>query len=161
MTFESFTISVETAIIAIFAIIIAGGSISSETSSGTIKFWALTPNKRWKIITAKILSILFYITVLTLIMSLLTIICGNIFFDTQGNEYIYIKDAKVETTGNSLFIIGYYFAKIIPVIFFTIFAIMLSVLIRNSSVSIGLSVATYMGNETVMSILNLFIKYEK
>ena len=34
--------------IAIFAIIIAGGAISSEVSTGTIKFWALTPNKRWK-----------------------------------------------------------------------------------------------------------------
>ena len=34
----------------IFAVIIAGGMISTEVSSGTIKFWALTPNKRWKIL---------------------------------------------------------------------------------------------------------------
>jgi len=157
MIFESFAISVETAIIAIFAIIIAGGSISSETSSGTIKFWALTPNKRWKILTAKILSILFYIVILTTIMALLTIVCGNIFFDTIGNEYLYMKNGNVETTGNTLFIIGYYIAKIIPVIFFAIFALMISALTRNSSVSIGLSVATYMGNGTVMAVLNSLI----
>ena len=49
---------------AIFAIIIAGGAISTEVSTGTIKFWALTPNKRWKILTAKILSLLFYLTII-------------------------------------------------------------------------------------------------
>lgn len=157
MIFESFAINVETAIIAIFAIIIAGGAISSEISAGTIKFWALTPNKRWKILTAKILSLLFYIIVLTLIMSLLTIACGNIFFDTQGNEYLYVRDGDVEKIGNTLFIIGYYFTKIIPILVFALFALMFSVLTRNSSVSIGISVAIYMGNSTVMAILNLFI----
>lgn len=157
MNFEIFAISVEIAIIAIFAIIIAGGAISSEISSGTIKFWALTPNKRWKILTAKILSLLFYIVIFTLIMALLTIACSNIFFEAQGNEYIYIKDGNVEKISNTLFIIGYYFTKIIPVIVFALFALMLSALTRNSSVSIGISVATYMGCSTAMNILNTII----
>lgn len=157
MIFEIFAISVEIAIIAILAIIIAGGAISSETSSGTIKFWALTPNKRWKILTAKILSLLFYIVIFTLIMAFLTIACSNIFFDVQGNEYIYVKDGNVENIGNTLFIIGYYFTQMIPVIVFALFALMLSVLTRNSSVSIGISVATYMGSGVTMNILNTII----
>lgn len=81
---------------AIFAIIIAGGAISAEVSTGTIKFWALTPNKRWKILTAKILSLLFYLIIITLIMSILSIILANVFFNTSGYEYLFMKDGNVQ-----------------------------------------------------------------
>ena len=160
MIYESLASNFVIVMIAIFAIIIAGGAISTEISTGTIKFWALTPNKRWKILTAKLLSIIFYIIVITLIMALLTIVCGNIFFETKGNEYIYIKDGTVKTIGNSLFIIEYYFIKIIPVIFFSIFAFMLSVITKNTSFSLGFALATYMGNGLVMSIVNTYIKID-
>lgn len=158
MMYETMAISFVTSVIAIFAIIIAGGAIASEISTGTIKFWALTPNKRWKILTAKILSLLFYTVLVTLLMAVLTVACSNIFFDTPGNEYLYVKDGNVETLGNALFIIVNYFAKMIPVIVFTLFALMLSVVTRNSSAAISFSVGIYMGNSVVMSILNTYIK---
>ena len=158
MMFESLATSFVITLIAIFAMIVAGGAISSEVSTGTIKFWALTPNKRWKILTAKILSIVFYLVVITLIMSILSIACANVFFDTEGYEYIFVKNGNVEKIGNTLFTIGYYFAKLIPVIIFAIFALMLSVITRNTSVSLGLSIATYMGNSVAMLIVNAYIK---
>lgn len=157
MLFETFSINFITGVIAIFAIVIAGGAISSEISAGTIKFWALTPNKRWKILTAKILSLLFYIVVITLIMATLTIVCGNIFFNSQGNEYIYIKDGNVEKMGNTLFVISSYFAKIIPIIFFAVLALMLSVLTRVSAFAVSVSIGIYMGIGTVMTVLSSFI----
>ena len=158
MMFESLAPSFVITLVAIFAMIVAGGAISSEVSTGTIKFWALTPNKRWKILTAKILSIVFYLVVITLLMSILSIACANIFFDTEGYGYIFVKNGSVEKIGNTLFTIGYYFAKLIPVIIFAIFALMLSVITRNTSVSLGLSIATYMGNSVAMLIINAYIK---
>lgn len=158
MMFESLAPSFVITLIAIFAMIVAGGAISSEVSTGTIKFWALTPNKRWKILTAKILSIVFYLVVITLLMSILSIVCANIFFDTEGYGYIFVKNGNVEKIGNTLFTIGYYFVKLIPVIIFAIFALMLSVITRNTSVSLGLSIATYMGNSVAMLIINAYIK---
>lgn len=158
MMFESLAPSFVITLVAIFAMIVAGGAISSEVSTGTIKFWALTPNKRWKILTAKILSIVFYLVVITLIMSILSIAWANIFFDTEGYGYIFVKNGNVEKIGNTLFTIGYYFAKLIPVIIFAIFALMLSVITRNTSVSLGLSIATYMGNSVAMLIINAYIK---
>lgn len=158
MMFESLAPSFVITLVAIFAMIVAGGTISSEVSTGTIKFWALTPNKRWKILTAKILSIVFYLVVITLIMSILSIVCANLFFDTEGYEYIFVKNGNVEKIGNTLFTIGYYFAKLVPVIIFAIFALMLSVITRNTSVSLGLSIATYMGNSVAMLIINAYIK---
>ena len=96
------------AVIAITAMVMAGGAISTEISSGSIKFWALTPNKRWKILTAKILSILFYIIVITLVMAILTIILGNIFFDTQAETYLFVKDGNVVELGNAVYLISLY-----------------------------------------------------
>lgn len=157
MIFETLAPSFLVAVIAIFAMIIAGGAISSEVSTGTIKFWALTPNKRWKILTAKLLSLIFYIVAITLVISLLTIACANLFFDTNGNEYLYIKNGNVAKIGNSLFIIEYYFTKIIPIIIFALFALMLSVVTRNTSVALGISLATYMGNGIAMAIINSYI----
>lgn len=156
--FESLAPSFVIVVIAIFAMIVAGGTISSEISSGTIKFWALTPNKRWKILTAKILSVIFYMVVITLIMSILSIICANLFFDTQGYEYIFVRNGNVSKIGNVLFMIEYYLTKLIPVTIFVIFALMLSVITRNTSVSLGLSLATYMGNSVAMLIVNSYIK---
>ena len=158
--FETLAPSAVITMIAVAAIIIAGGAIAQEVSTGTIKFWALTPNKRWKILTAKILSVIFYIVIITLIMSILNIILANIFFDTQGNQYVYIKNGEVKCIGNELFIIGMYFAKSVPVIVFAFFAIMLSTITRSSSVALSLGVATYIGNSLVMTIINQFIKKE-
>lgn len=158
IVFEILAIMFVTSVIAILAIILAGGSISTEISTGTIKFWALTPNKRWKILTSKLLSLLFYIIVITLIMAILTVICSNMFFDTNGNEYLYVKNGNVEKIGNTLFIIGYYFAKIIPIVIFALFALMLSAVARNTAVAVSLSIAIYMGNSVVMAIINSFIK---
>lgn len=158
MIFESLAPGFVVAVLAIAAIIIAGGQISTESSTGTIKFWALTPNKRWKILTAKILSVLFYIIMASLIVSLLTVACANIFFEDDGNEYLYVKDGEVRAIGNTLYIVEMYFAKIIPVIIFALFAVMLSTITRNTAVAVSFSVATYMGNGIAMGIINQFIK---
>lgn len=148
------------AVIAIIVIVIAGGTISTETSTGSIKFWALTPNKRWKILTAKILSVLFYIIVLTLLISTITIVIANVFFNDAGEQYIYVKNGEIEVIGSNLFVYEQYFVKMIPVIIFVLFAIMLSTLTRNSATSISFSLALYLGNGIVMSIINSFIKSE-
>ena len=150
------------AVIAIIVIVIAGGTISTETSTGSIKFWALTPNKRWKILTAKILSVLFYIIILTLLISIVTILISNVFFSNteMGEQYIYVENGKIKVIESNLFIIEQYFVKMIPVVVFVLFAIMLSTLTRNSATSISFSLALYLGNGIVMSIINSFIKSE-
>lgn len=150
------------AVIAIIVIVIAGGTISTETSTGSIKFWALTPNKRWKILTSKILSVLFYIIVLTLLMSIITIVIANVFFSNAetGEQYIYVENGEIKVIESNLFIIEQYFVKMIPVVVFVLFAIMLSTLTRNSATSISFSLALYLGNGIAMSIINSFIKSE-
>ena len=158
MMFETMVTGFVTTMIALFAVIIAGGEISTETSTGTIKFWALTPNKRWKILTAKILSVIFYIVVITLIMSILTIIVSNLAFDGEGTEYIYVKNGEIAVISNIVFMIELYFVKCIPVIIFAILAIMISTITRNTAAAVSFSAAAYIGNGIVMTIFNQVIK---
>lgn len=158
VAFESLAPGFMISVIAIAAIIIAGGQISSEISTGSIKFWALTPNKRWKVLTAKLLSVLFYIVIVTLVIAILTNIIGDVFFSQEGTGYIYVKDGEVRHLENILYMIELYFVKIIPVIIFTLLAIMLSTVTRNTAVAVSFSVATYMGNGIFMMIINQFIK---
>ena len=158
LRFEMLSSMFVIAVISIVTVIIAGGTISTEISSGTIKFWALTPNKRWKILTAKLLSILFYIIILTLVMSLLSVAFANIFFKENGETYLYVKNGEVKEIGNALYNVELYFAKTIPVIIFALFAMMFSTITRNTAASVSFSMALYMGNGIVMMILNQFIK---
>lgn len=157
MRFEMMAPTFVVAVISIIAIIIAGGAISTETSEGTIKFWALTPNKRWKILTAKILSLIFYILIITLISSLLSIIVANVFFNGDGKTYLYVQNGQVKEIGNALYTIEYYMVKTIPVIMFALFALMLSVITRNTAVSVSIGIALYMGNGIFMTIINSFV----
>ena len=145
------------AVISIVIIVIAGGTISNEISTGTIKFWALTPNKRWKIMTAKLLSILFYIIILILITSLVSVLIANVFFSQEGETYLYCKNGEVKEIGNTLYTIEFYFVKAIPITLFALFAVMLSTITRNTAVAVSFSVALYIGNGIAMQILNQFI----
>ena len=158
--FESLAVNFVMAFIAIASIIIAGGEIATEISSGTIKFWALTPNKRWKILTAKLLSVLFYMVMITLIMSVLTIIIANVAFTQDGSIYLYVKNGVVCEISNPVYIIELYFTELIPVIIFALFAIMLSTVARNTAVAVSFSIATYMGNNIMMLVINQYIKKE-
>lgn len=157
MRYEMMAPTFVVAVISIIAIIIAGGAISTETSEGTIKFWALTPNKRWKILTAKILSLIFYILIITLISSLLSIVVANVFFNGDGETYLYVQNGQVKEIGNTLYTIEYYMVKTIPVIMFALFALMLSVITRNTAVSVSIGIALYMGNGIFMTIINSFV----
>ena len=157
MRYEMMAPTFVVAVISIVAIIIAGGAISTETSEGTIKFWALTPNKRWKILTAKILSLIFYILIITLISSLLSIVVANVFFNGDGETYLYVQNGQVKEIGNALYTIEYYMVKTIPVIMFALFALMLSVITRNTAVSVSIGIALYMGNGIFMTIINSFV----
>ncbi len=157
LRFELLAPMFSVAVISIVIIVIAGGTISNEISTGTIKFWALTPNKRWKIMTAKLLSILFYIIILILITSLVSVLIANVFFAQEGETYLYCKNGEVKEIGNTLYTIEFYFVKAIPITLFALFAVMLSTITRNTAVAVSFSVALYIGNGIAMQILNQFI----
>ena len=144
--------------ISLLMIIIAGSAISTEISKGTIKFLLFTPNKRWKVLLAKIISAIIILLVLTVILSLLSVLIGNIFFEKPGNDYIYVKDGEVKTLSYTVYMVLYFLASSIDILVYMFFAFMLSVITRNTALAVGLSVASYVGSGIVMNLINMYIK---
>lgn len=145
-------------IVAIMVLVIAGGIISTEISKGTVKFLTFTPNKRWKILFAKILSVTVLLIVVTIILAILSNIIGNIIFPNEEvQDYLYVKNGEVKTINHGLYTILYYLATSIDIFVYMIFAIMLSVITRNTAVSVSISIATYIGSGTIMTLINTFI----
>lgn len=72
--YDAFAPEFSMLIVALLMIIIAGSSISTEVSKGTIKFLLFTPNKRWKVLLSKVLSAVLILVVLTICLSLISVI---------------------------------------------------------------------------------------
>lgn len=143
--------------ISILMIIIAGSSISTEISKGTIKFLLFTPNKRWKVLLSKIISAVILLLVITLVLSLLTVVIGNICFKDEGTTYVYIQNGEAKALSNLSYTILYYLVSDIDILVYMLFAFMLSTITRNTALSVGVSIACYVGSGTIMQILNQFI----
>lgn len=144
-------------LISILMIIITGSSISTEISKGTIKFLLFTPNKRWKVLLSKILSALIILVCVTLILSLVSVVFGNLFFKEDGTIYVYVSNGVAKSIPNTLYTILYFFASCIDILIYMLFAFMLSVITRNTALSVGLSIACYIGSGIVMQLINAFI----
>ena len=143
--------------VALLMVIIAGSSISTEVSKGTIKFLLFTPNKRWKVLLSKILSAVLILVVLTIVLSLLSTIIGNIFFEEAGAGYVYVSNGEVHSLPNIVYMILFFLASSIDILIYMLFAFMFSVLTRNTALAVGVSVGCYVGSGIVMNLINYYI----
>lgn len=146
-------------VLTIMMVIIAGTSISSEISKGTIKFWSFTPYKRWKILLSKLVVSTFILIITTIIISLISAIVGNIFFGANNAQgYLYVSNGNVKEINYVLFSVLYNLVGAIEIFVFMLLALMLSTVTRSSAVAVGVSIASYLGGATIMQIINLFVK---
>ena len=148
-------------VITVMMVIIAGTSISTEISKGTIKFWSFTPNKRWKILLSKLVVSIVILIGMTIIASLISTLVGNIFFGAKNAQgYLYVSNGNVHEINYVLFSILYNLVGAIEIFVFMVLALMLSTVARNSAVAVGISIATYLGGATIMQIINLLVKVD-
>lgn len=123
-------------VISILMIMIAGSSISTEISKGTIKFLLFTPNKRWKILLSKIISAVLILIVLTVVLSLISVVLSNLFFTEDGTDYVYIQNETVKSIPNALYQVLYFLTSSIDIFIYMLFAFMLSVITRNTALTV-------------------------
>ncbi len=145
-------------ILAIFMIIIMGATISTEISKGTIKFLLFTPNKRWKILLSKLLAGVIILIVTSLCLSVISFLVGNILFKEEGIRYLYVQGGEVKELSNLEYTGLYFLISCIDIFIYMLFALMLSTLTRNTSLAVGISIASYVGSGIVMQIMNSLIK---
>ena len=147
-------------ILIIFFIINAGTTISDEFSKGTVKQLLITPNKRWKILLSKIFVLIVNLLFFTLVVSILTQIIAHFIFKMDISDYIYYSNNKLLLIDGDIFTIFRFLLSDIEVIIYILFAIMLSTITKNTAVSIGIPIFTYISSLGFMNILNKIINSE-
>lgn len=157
--YDSIASSFGILVLSVMMIIIAGGSISTEISKGTIKFWSFTPNKRWKILLSKLLVATGILFVITIVMSLVSTLIGNIFFGASNAQgYLYVSNGVVHEINYIAYAVLYNLVAAIEVFVFLVLAMMLSTVVRNTAAAVGISIAAYFGGSIVSTMINAFIK---
>lgn len=135
-------------VIIVVSIIIAGGIVSSEFSTGTVRLLMIRPVSRWKFLFSKLMAVLI-VGYTTLILSVgMLIISSGINYGFKGfgtNVISFVGGSIVEKN---------YIASIIPklmfssisLIFIIAVAITLSTITRNTALSVGLTMMMYLGS---------------
>lgn len=141
--------------ISILIIIIASGIVSSEFSSGTVKFLLINPVSRWKILVSKYASLLSVTFAMLLICYISSAIFSGVFsgFQDIGAPYLYVSGEQVQSGSSFLFMAWRYLLGSIELIMMATLAFTLSSLTRNSAISIGLGVSLFLVGGTVTSFL--------
>lgn len=142
-------------VIIVIAIIIAGGIVSSEFSTGTVRLLMIRPVSRWKFLFSKLMAVLI-VGYTTLILSVgMLIISSGITYGFKGfgtNVISFVGGSIVEKN---------YIASIIPklmfssisLIFIIAVAITLSTITRNTALSVGLTMMMYLGSSPATLML--------
>lgn len=150
---KEFCASVGQFLVAVLVLMAAGGSIAQEIATGSIKSLIIAPVRRWKIFTAKLLSLLTLLTGSLLILSVLSTLSTLVFFggDSLVN-YAYAHDGTVGTIPYVINDVLVSFVASVDILVFLVFALMLSTILRNTALAVGLSVGTYLITGSVSGI---------
>ena len=145
-------------IISVLIIIIAGSVISTEFSSGTIKYLLVNPVKRYKIFLAKYISVLTFAFALLLLYYIFNILVTGILFGFGdiGAPHLYVSGGKVLQGSSFLFVAGKYLVASIGMIAMATLAFAVSSVTKSSALSIGLGVFLYLSGYGVAALLSGF-----
>lgn len=125
----------------ILLILIAGSSVSQELATGSIKSLIIAPVRRWKIFTAKLLSIITWMIFASVLVSLLSIIgTGFAFGFDKLPPYLYVAGGAVKEMPYVITKVLFDLVQNIPPFFYAFVAFMISCYTKNTGVSVGVSV---------------------
>lgn len=140
--------------VGILVIVIAGLIVSTEFSSGTIKFLLVSPVKRWKIVISKYVTVMAVGAVLTLILYLSSIAASLIFLGGNGFDNVIVKVENGIAWGESPFlrVLADYGWSLIEVVVVATMAFALSSLMRSAAVSVGVGLFAYLSGSVIVEL---------
>lgn len=145
-------------VVALLAIVIAGGIVSSEFSQGTVKFLLINPVKRWKILMSKYFTVITvgYIMLCILFVVMIPITGLMLGFDGFSTPYIYVSGGDVKEMPTLLYAAEQYLMKSVEMVVMSTLAFAISSLVRSTALAIGVSVFTMCIGSTVTQLLGHF-----
>lgn len=145
-------------LIGLLIIVIAGGSIASEFSQGTIKFLLINPVKRWKILMAKYFTVISigYIMLAILFIVMIPAAGAMVGFDGFTAPYIYVSGGEVHEISSFLQMAKLYLLNSVEIIVMATFAFALSSLFKSAALAIGTSVFLMLSGSFIVTLLSQF-----
>ncbi len=146
-----------TTCILILLILLAGSAVSNEISTGSIKSLIIAPVKRWKIFTAKCLSLLSVGLFSLLLLYFFSILTSGILFGfNTGSPYLFVVNNTPAELNFYLYKFLYMLASFVGILVVAAFALMLSTLTRNTAAAVAISIPTFFVGSTISQLLSFF-----
>lgn len=155
--YNDFANTLTIACIGLLIIVLASSAISDEISKGTIKFALIAPYKRSELLLAKIVSLLIIIVAMVIITSQISVFTGNIVFGADNNEYLYVKDGKVQVMNTYTYETLQYLLRIPELVIYMLIGITLSSLTKNTPVSTIITSVAFIGIPAIVNVLNQYM----
>lgn len=145
-------------ILILIVIVMIGGSIvSDEYSKGTIKLLLIRPHSRSKILTAKLISLILSIILTFIIISLMQLIIGGIFFGFDSlNIPVIVYNLTTNTTQTYnifIYLIIMFLVNLPKYILIGTLAFSIGTIFKNTALATTIGILGYMGS----GIINMLV----
>lgn len=146
-------------IFTVMIIMIAASSVSKELETGSVKLLLVTPVKRWKVLTAKFLAVISVAAVtLIWIVPCVIISTGLAIGFNSFCPYIFVSKGIAHAIPFAIFVLLYVFSMCISVLWYTVLALQLSCVLRNTAFATMSSLLVYMLDFVGTAFAALYIK---
>jgi ABC-2 type transport system permease protein len=125
----------------VFTIMTSGSVVSGEFNKGTVKLWMIRPVNRSLLLLSKYVSQLLFMGLLFLVVFMLSILLGLIFYGVTGwgIPFLSVHHAVVHTQAPFIHLIAVYGVNFIEGIVVMTFSFMLSTVTLNAALATGLT----------------------
>lgn len=139
----------------ILCIIVGGGIVSSEYSTGTVRLLMIRPVSRWKILLSKLISVFIIGYGMLLISVVLNIISSGIIngFGGLATKVISFSGESIVEQNFIISIIPKLLFSSISLIFIIALVFAISTIIKNTALAVGLTTVAYLGSSAATLIM--------
>lgn len=141
-------------VVSVIMIVLAGGCVANEFANGTVKFLLVNPVTRRKIIISKYLTMLLLSLLMILGVYVLAALINLPFFGADfGVPYLTAANGEVTAGSGYLYALKDYLLEGVSLVAMTTMAFMISSMMRNSALAIGIGVTALLGGSMVVAML--------
>jgi len=139
----------------ILCIIIGGGIVSSEYSTGTVRLLMIRPVSRWKILFSKLISVFIIGYGVLLTTVILNIISSGIVngFGGLATKVISFSGETIVKQNFVIYIMPKLLFSSISLIFIIALVFAISTIIKNTALAVGLTTVAYLGSSVATMIM--------
>lgn len=148
--FMFFAMQILSALITLFVVFFACGSISGEQNSGTLKMTAIRPYTRNKIYSGKFLACFNVALILLLVSFVASFAVGLASFGfTSTNALVVINASTVITINPLVLMLIYFLSILIDIVFYISLALLISMLIKQTTISTALTSSIFIASTII------------